>query len=1351
MITGCDVSNSTTTATTTNQTTITTTTQVTSSTNTTVVTTVIQTTQEVTTLPTETTTFTTAVTNPDDATPSDQFIFTLLSDDTYEITEYIGGSSFVVIPSIYNEKYVTSIASLAFFNETYLVYLKIPSTINNISEDAILGNHELSTIEVDEFNQYYTTYTGGLFTKDKSELLLCPSKLNTTFFIVPVETTTIHADAFMNNNTLLEIDIRGNLESIGHSQFIGCSNLHTITVSENSQYYSSIDGVLYNKNQTELIRYPQSRLAENDEYVIPEGVTEIDEFAFSETYYVYDITFPSTLTHIKDRAFINSNISELYTPDSLISIGEFSFANCAWLHTISLSSSVEELGLGAFSNSLSLFDIQLDSQNNSFSLNDDILYSKDMTKLILVPYYKKMVDFVVPYGVTDICSFSIQNYYIDRIILPDTVTTIHSSAIYRNPDLKEIILSDSVIFIDTYAIVSNESLTKIEIPTTVTSIMANAFYNCPLLILYVEDESLSEYWDIDWNSSSNLVAWGATLTERFIVYFESFDGTSINPIVLEEGQAITSPDNVYKFGCMFSGWYTEPEYINEYVFSSIPEHDLVLYAKWVDLQPEETDFEFDYNDEFQFYILSSYIGTDTEITIPNTYNGMPVLVIGSYAFMSNNDIEVVNISKSISYIAPGAFGNAVNLREVNFEADSQLMYMENSVFSGCLNLKKFIMPSSVLYIGEYIFKDCIQLKYIELSENIEYIGNHAFKNCSQLKNIILPDSLLFIDSYVFDECPELTIYSVLTSSKEDWEINWNFDELPVVWGFTGSINIITYESNGGSYVEETIQASGTSLTQPMDPVLEGYTLVGWFIDPELTTEYIFDVMPSENIMLYAKWVSSESTITFDTNGGSLIEPITQETGSVIIYPENPVKEGYTFDGWFTEPELINGYQADFMPNEDLTLYASWIENATITIYPNDGSEPILITQAINSALEISDLSSDYFTFEGYYLEADFITLFLLDIMPEEDLNIYAKWSGSTSITIDDIVYTITPQAASITSYLGYESELIIPSEILGYIPVSRIHNAAFKDSGIYEIYIPKTITSIGSLAFNNSLVNHVYFEENSSLTIIEQGAFAQAVFLKQIVLPESLNSIGEWAFSGCGSLRVINLPINVNYIGNFAFDDCPDLVIFACASEIQPQWIYFVENYFEELHFNFESYYNGSSLKYALFTDNTAMVLGSNEDLPLFTVNIPELINGHVVRKISRAAFYNNSDINYVNIPGTVTEIGNLAFYLASSLINVNFHSSSELVVIGAGAFAFCTNLTDFVIPDSVDLIGDYAFVETLSLSEIVIPIGVDFMLKDVFSNSNITTIYCEAASQPVTWDNDWNTTGITVVWGYSG
>ena len=222
--------------------------------------------------------------------------------------------------------------------------------------------------------------------------------------------------------------------------------------------------------------------------------------------------------------------------------------------------------------------------------------------------------------------------------------------------------------------------------------------------------------------------------------------------------------------------------------------------------------------------------------------------------------------------------------------------------------------------------------------------------------------------------PVTAIGGAETGNKEYWA-KWEINQYT-----------ITFDTNGGSEIAPITQDYGTEITAPADPTRKGYTFKGW--DKEIP-----ETMPAENITVKAQWEINQYTITFDTNGGSEIAPITQDYGTKITAPANPTRKGYTFKGWDKEIPKT-------MPAENITVKAQWeINQYTITFDTNGGSEIAPITQDYGTKITAPDNPTRKgYTFKGWDKE-------IPETMPAENLTITARWRDTEKPTGEIIIGT----------------------------------------------------------------------------------------------------------------------------------------------------------------------------------------------------------------------------------------------------------------------------------------------------------------------------------------------------------
>ena len=222
--------------------------------------------------------------------------------------------------------------------------------------------------------------------------------------------------------------------------------------------------------------------------------------------------------------------------------------------------------------------------------------------------------------------------------------------------------------------------------------------------------------------------------------------------------------------------------------------------------------------------------------------------------------------------------------------------------------------------------------------------------------------------------PVTAIGGAETGNKEYWA-KWEINQYT-----------ITFDTNGGSEIVPITQDYGTEITAPADPTRKGYTFKGW--DKEIP-----ETMPAENITVKAQWGINQYTITFDTNGGSEIAPITQDYGTKITAPDKPTRKGYTFKGWDKEiPET--------MPADNITVKAQWeINQYTITFDTNGGSEIAPITQDYGTEITAPDNPTRKgYTFKGWDKE-------IPETMPAENITITARWKDTEKPTGEIIIGT----------------------------------------------------------------------------------------------------------------------------------------------------------------------------------------------------------------------------------------------------------------------------------------------------------------------------------------------------------
>jgi len=370
---------------------------------------------------------------------------------------------------------VTSIPSGAFSSCPGLTGITIPASVTSLQAMALNGCTNLSSITVAEGNASWSSEDGVLYNKDKTELIMCP-RGKTGSLAIPENVTSVTYSAFNGCSGLTGITIPASVTSLDSWAFGDCTNLTSITVAEGNASWSSEDGVLYNKDKTELILCPPGKTGT---LKIAEGLTNIYSGVFSGCSGLTGITIPASVTYLDSWAFNsctnlttitvaeeNANYSSedgvLYNKDKtelilcppgktgtlkiaegVTTIAYSTFTSCSGLTSISIPSSLTVIDTYAFSGCSGLTSITVAEENENYSSLDGVLYNKDKTELILCPV-GKTGSFEIPNSVTSIGASAFafcQN--LESVIIPDSVTSIEMWAFDACYSLTSISVKDA--------------------------------------------------------------------------------------------------------------------------------------------------------------------------------------------------------------------------------------------------------------------------------------------------------------------------------------------------------------------------------------------------------------------------------------------------------------------------------------------------------------------------------------------------------------------------------------------------------------------------------------------------------------------------------------------------------------------------------------------------------------------------------------------------------------------------------------------------------------------------------------------------------------------------------------------
>jgi len=402
----------------------------------------------------------------------------------------------VIIPSkvkINGNVYtVTGIANNAFYNCKSLTYVKVSGGVANMGVATFSGCENLETVVLGD----------GIKKISNSLFKGCASLSDIN---IPASVTEIDESAFEGCTSLTSIDIPANVTNIVEYAFYGCKNLASIKVDDKNTTYSSVDGVLYNKEKTILIQVPGKI---QGKFTILFGVTNIASGAFGSCEGLTGVKIQNTVTSISEFAFENcTGLTNVTIPSSVKNIDTKAFSGCKNLDLV-ISNAKENVTVesGALDDCKSVtwdflidesesplkFKILTDSTaevtkencvEGSVTIPSKVVIDGKRYSVVSIAYQafkncKGLTNITIPTSVIKIEGGAFQGSGLTTIELPSSITSIDHSLFSGCSDLVSVKIPSSVESIGESAFSNCTSLTNLELSSSVKSIGDMAFYGC---------------------------------------------------------------------------------------------------------------------------------------------------------------------------------------------------------------------------------------------------------------------------------------------------------------------------------------------------------------------------------------------------------------------------------------------------------------------------------------------------------------------------------------------------------------------------------------------------------------------------------------------------------------------------------------------------------------------------------------------------------------------------------------------------------------------------------------------------------------------------------------------------------
>lgn len=660
---------------------------------------------------------------------------------------------------------ITSIGKYAFSSCESLKEIKLPKNIKTVSYKMLSGCKNLTEIVIPY----------GVKKIDDQAFYGCKKLKN---IVIPNSVNTIGKNIFQGSENLKTVNIPASVTTISPLAFGYFNNIENINVDSNNLNFSSDNGVLFNKDKTEIIRFASGR--KENSYVIPNKVKTIGAYAFMNCENLNNITIPESVTRINKGAFESTGLTALTIPESVkvldeeafmflqvselklpsgiksiskglfegsriesieipngvATIGKNAFRWCSELKKVTIPASVKKIEKCAFSDCMGIEETHikdLAAWCEINFLNDEANPLFRSKKLYLNG--RLVTDIVIPEGVTQIGDYAFNGYRgnnLKSLKLPSTLKSIGHFAFGGLSGIKSVDIPYGVTEIGDYAFSSCYSLEKVTIPSSVKKIGVYSFGGTGLVSVKIPNgvKEIGEYAFNCNNLKSVSIPESVTKIEN--------NTFSSSPKL--EKIKVDSKNKNYKSvkGVLFNKKMTQ----------------LIQYPA----AKSDTSYTIpDSVTKIKDNAFEHCINLET-VKIPNT-----VKTIGNYSFFACEKIKSIKLPDSVKTIGRDAFFRCYELKSVRLSKNIKVI--PENAFGSCYALSEIKFPSKLVSIGEGAFAGCKSLKKVKFPITLTEISFDAFANCQKLKTYEIPASVTnlsdsFIGRYYKGEYGEYTYKNV---------------------------------------------------------------------------------------------------------------------------------------------------------------------------------------------------------------------------------------------------------------------------------------------------------------------------------------------------------------------------------------------------------------------------------------------------------------------------------------------------------------------------------------------------------------------------------------------------------------
>lgn len=835
--------------------------------------------------------------------------------------------------------------------------------------------------------------------------------------------------------------------------------------------------------------------------VVEDGVTSIGKYAFLGAYLLTKVSLADSIESIGDAAFKFCGFKEIDLPEGLIYMGDSCFDNGKLTGSITIPPYVQTLNNYMFF-ACKITDFNVSPESQYFCSENGVVYSKDMTELVIYPAYKTQTEFSIPEQVRTIGNNAFYcNDSIVSIVIPDNTEIIKESAFANCNALESVTLGKNLTEIGNNAFSGDEMLKKINLPENLLSIGETAFRLCSGLKEINLPASLKEIGSFAFKNCTGFSTVYIPAGVETIGHGVFATATGLTEIIVDENN---------------TSYYSEAGVV---YFKKAP---------WLVAYPAaKSDASFTVPENITSIYSDAFNGALylKHIDLPDGMTKVP-----ASAFSECGSLESVSLSSGVTQIADFAFYNCSSLTSI--ELPEGLTRIDICAFCGCTSLEYINIPSTTEEIKSQAFEGCTSLTAVVIPESVNKIGSSAFNKCPLSSAVILNNDCTIENSKSFPEITIIKGYENSTAKTFAEEYGYKFSVITASGTFGDGFTWIL-DGNG------VLQISGqgampdfTSTSQPWGEYKDSisFASVGNTVT-NIGAFAFYDYASLEGMKLEdCTELKKIGNSTF--NGCTALENISIPAGVSEI-------GSFAFVRCTSLESIDVAAENEVFSSENGVLYNISEGEKELTVYPAGKKD-----KTFSVPDDVTSIGQNAFAYCEYITSIKFSNSSSLRSIRQAA---FYRCSALKSFRVPGNVEVI-------------ENNVFVMCEKLSAITAdaknkyfANIGGVLFDKSGetllIYpagmreeEYVVPASVKTLAYESFCYCLnLKAVTFEEGSKLSVIKDSAFYNCEELTYLALPDSLHTIEKYAFLDCVKLPFIYIPENVKEIGSYAFLGCQSL------------------------------------------------------------------------------------------------------------------------------------------------------------------------------------------------------------------